>query len=222
MKKYFISGIVILLPAAVTIWIISFIVHFLTQPFTSAVVKFLTNLQIHDLGFGFLSHDQIILYGSPIIILCMLVLFIILLGFIARSFFVDTLFKIGDFFIKKIPLINKFYKTSQEIVKTLFVTNKGSFKQVVLAPFPNPEVYCLGLVAREAPKTCNGDLDDELISVLVPTTPNPTTGFILLFKKQDLIFLNMKRDEAIKYIVSCGVVIPKKRELKEPLEKERG
>ena len=214
MKKYFISGIVILLPATVTIWIISFVVRFLTKPFTSFVVKFLTNLQIHDLGFGFLSHDQIILYGSPIIILCMLVLFIILLGFIARSFFVDILFKVGDFFLKKIPLINKFYKTSQEIVKTLFVTNKESFKQVVLVPFPYPEVYCLGLVARDAPKTFNDDLTEELISVLVPTTPNPTTGFILMFKKSDLIFLKMKRDEAIKYVVSCGVVIPKKQEEK--------
>lgn len=213
MKKYFISGVVILLPAAVTIWIISFIVNFLTKPFTSFVEKFLTNLQIHDLGFGLLSHDQIIRYGSPIIILCMLFILIILLGFIARSFFLNLLFKFGDFLMKKIPLINKFYKTSQEIVKTLFANSKGSFKQVVLVPFPYPEVYCLGLVAREAPKTCNGDLDEELISVLVPTTPNPTTGFILLFKKSDLIFLNMKRDEAIKYVVSCGVIVPQEKEM---------
>ncbi len=213
MKKYFVSGLIILLPAAITIWILAVIVRFLTKPFTNAVVKFLSGLQIHDLGFGFLSHNEIIYYGSQFIVLIVLLLLIILLGFIGHSFFIGALFKIGDFFIKKIPLVNKFYKTSKEIVRTLFVTNKNSFSQVVLLPFPHSESYCLGLVARESPESCLDEEKEEMVSVLVPTTPNPTTGFILLFKKKDLFFLNMKREEAIKYVVSCGVIAPKKQQL---------
>lgn len=210
LKQYFISGLVILLPAAISIWVVVFIVNFLTQPFTGLVVDFLSSWQVHDLSIGFLSHEQIIFYGSQLIILIGLLLLIVFLGFLARSFFLNLFFKFSDYLIKKIPLINKFHKTSKEIVKTLFVTNKSSFKQVVLAPFPSSDVYCLGLVARDAPPECSSGLND-LISVLIPTTPNPTTGFLLLLKREDLIFLEMKRDEAVKYIVSCGVITPKKK-----------
>lgn len=207
-KKYFVSGLIILLPAAITIWILALTVRFLTRPFTSAVVEFLSKFQI-DLSFALFSHEEIIFYGSQLLVLLGLVFFIVFLGFIGRSFFLNILFKFSDFLMKKIPLVNKFYKTSQEIIRTLFVTNKNSFKQVVMLPFPDSETYCIGLVAKESPRSCSDDFKDGLVSVLVPTTPNPTTGFILLMPKKDLVFLNMKREEAIKYVVSCGVVAPK-------------
>jgi len=104
------------------------------------------------------------------------------------------------------------YKTTQDIVKTLFVTDKDSFKYVVMAPFPYKGLYSIGLVSRKAPDTCSNAINKELISVFVPTTPNPTTGFLLLFNKDDLIYLDMKTEEAVKYIVSCGVIVPQKKE----------
>ncbi|NGX35375.1 MAG: hypothetical protein K1000chlam1_00198, partial [Candidatus Anoxychlamydiales bacterium] len=122
-----------------------------------------------------------------------------------------ALIKISDKVLHKIPLVNKVYKTTQEIVKTLFITDKDSFKQVVMAPFPYKGLYSLGLVSRPSPETCSNAVNEELISVFVPTTPNPTTGFLLLFKKDDLIYLDMKTEDAIKYIVSCGVIVPPKK-----------
>ena len=77
-----------------------------------------------------------------------------------------------------------------------------------MAPFPTESTYSLGLVSRESPKTCEEAKGSELISVFVPTTPNPTTGFLLMYKKEDLIFIDMKTEDAIKYIVSCGVIVP--------------
>jgi uncharacterized membrane protein len=100
------------------------------------------------------------------------------------------------------------YKTSQDIIKTIFVSDKNSFKQVVMVPFPRPGVYVIGLIARESPTCCSKAANAELISVLVPTTPNPTTGFLLMFKKEDLVYVDIKPEEAIKYIVSCGVILP--------------
>lgn len=210
MKKYFITGLVILLPLAVTTALVIFVVNFLTKPFIGFVSQFLSQTAIREIGFLFLTPEQVLLYGSKLIILIGLFVFTLLLGLIARWFFFKTLIKISDKILHKIPLVNKVYKTTQDIIQTLFASDKNSFKQVVMAPFPNAFTYCLGLVSRESPKTCTQAAHSDLISVFVPTTPNPTTGFLLMYKKEDLIFIDMKTEDAIKYIVSCGVIIPEK------------
>ncbi len=83
-----------------------------------------------------------------------------------------------------------------------------------MVPFPKPGNYMIGLIAREAPEACSEKMNEELISVLIPTTPNPTTGFLVMYKKEELIFLDMKPEDAIKFIVSCGVIIPGSYSLK--------
>ena len=208
MKKYFITGLVILLPLAVTVAIVLFIVNFLTKPFIGIVSTFLKTHHIFYKGFLFMSDEQFILYGSKVLILICLVAFTFLLGMIARWFFFKALISMSDKILHRIPLINKVYKTTQEIIKTIFVTDKGSFKQVVMVPFPKGGSYVMGLVSREAPKVCSEQEGSELFSVLVPTTPNPTTGFLMMYKKEEMIFLDLQPEQAIKYIVSCGVITP--------------
>jgi uncharacterized membrane protein len=208
MKKNFITGFAILLPLIITIAVIIFIVNLLTKPFMGIVSELLSNWGIVNRGFLFLSPEQALRYGSQLLILFCLFLVTLLIGIVARFFIVKSLFHIGDRLISRIPLVNTVYQTTQDIIKTLFVSDKGSFKQVVLVPFPNPGSYVLGLISRESPVSCSRSADQELISVLVPTTPNPTTGFLLMLPKKDLIFVSMRPEDAIKYIVSCGVVIP--------------
>lgn len=208
MKKYFITGLVILLPLAVTIAIVVFTVNFLTKPFVGIVSGFLKDFNILNKGFFLMSNEEVVLYGSKILILICLFLFTLILGMIARWFFFKSLIHLSDKVLQKIPLVNKVYKTTQEIIKTIFVTDKSSFKQVVMVPFPKPGTYVMGLVSRESPKACSDKAGGELFSVLVPTTPNPTTGFLLMYKKEEMIFLDLKPEHAIKYIVSCGVITP--------------
>ncbi|NGX37581.1 MAG: hypothetical protein K1000chlam2_00737 [Chlamydiae bacterium] len=208
MKKHFITGLVILLPLTVTILVLGFLVRFLTQPFFGLVSNFLAQLNIVNKGFLFLSPDQVIKYFSQFLILITLFLITICLGMITRWFFINALFRLGDKILHRIPIVNTVYKTTQEIIKSLFVSDKNSFKQVVMAPFPSPGSYMIGLISREAPPNCSKAVNDELISVLIPTTPNPTTGFLIMFRKKDLVYLDMKPEEAIKCIVSCGVIHP--------------
>lgn len=208
MKKYFITGLAILLPLTVTIAIIVFIVNFLTKPFMGIVTKFLSHTKFGEISFYFLSPEQVIRYGSQIIILIGLFLITLLIGYITRWFFIKSLINLSDKILHKIPIVNKVYKTTQEIIKTLFITDKDSFKQVVLAPFPSEETYSIGLVSRKSPKACSDAKEADLISVFIPTTPNPTSGFLLMFRREDLIFLDIKTEDAIKYIVSCGVIVP--------------
>ncbi len=208
MKKHFITGLVILLPLTVTVLVLGFLIRFLTQPFVGLVSNFLAQLDVVNKGLLFLSPEQLINYVSQLLILFTLFLVTVFLGMVTRWFFINALFRLGDKILHRIPIVNTVYKTTQEIIKTLFVSDKNTFKQVVLAPFPGPQSYMLGLISREAPPQCSKAMNEELISVLIPTTPNPTTGFLVMFPKKDLVYLDIKPEDAIKCIVSCGVIHP--------------
>lgn len=200
MKKYFLTGLVTLLPLAVTIWVVHFFVDFLTKPFIGIVTLLTFRLPI--------ASPELIRAISQIFILISLFLLIWFMGFVARRFFFNQLLRFGDKIINKIPLVNKVYKTSKEIVNSLFGAKEKSFQKVVMIPFPYQGSYCLGLIARKAPQTCSDAENNEMISVFIPTTPNPTTGFLVMCHKSELIHLDMKPEEAIKYVVSCAVIQP--------------
>jgi len=208
MKKYFITGLILLLPGAVTIAILLLLIDFFTKPFLGFTSNLFAKWNLFSEGLFFLTPEQVIQYGSRILILLTLFFSTVLLGFITRWFFMHSLIKLCDKILLRIPLVNTVYKTSQDIIKTIFAADKKSFKQVVMVPFPRPGVYVVGLIARESPPACCKASGKELISVLVPTTPNPTTGFLMMFEKEELIYLDIKAEDAIKYIVSCGVIIP--------------
>ncbi len=210
-KKYFVTGLVILLPLAVTIAIIGWVINLLTRPFVSLLSEFFVHLNIFSNGFLFLTQEQIIRCVSQLLILTLLLFFTLALGMITRWFFFTSLIKFSDRILHRIPIVNTVYKTTQDIIRTLFVSNKKTFQQVVMVAFPHPGVFVLGLVAREAPAACSKKLEHELISVFIPTTPNPTSGFLLLYKKEDLIYVDMPTEDALKFIISCGVIVPQDR-----------
>ncbi len=198
-KKYFLTGLVTLLPLTVTIWVVHFFVNFLTKPFIGLVSMLTDRLPISP---------QLTRTISQIIILIGLILLTFFIGLVARRFFFTHIIQLGDRMLSKIPLVNKVYKTSKEIVKSLFGSKEKSFKQVVLLPFPYQGAYCIGLIAKEAPKTCSEAAKTELVSVFIPTTPNPSTGYLVMCERSELIFLEMRTEQAIKYVVSCAVIQP--------------
>lgn len=207
-KANFITGLVILLPLVLTIGILSFLINTLTKPFVGAVSTFVSHFHFTDQKILFLSKETFVLYLSKILVLIALFAGTFLLGLFTRLFFMKSLIALSDGILHKIPVVKTVYKTTQDIIKTLFVSDKNSFKQVVMVPFPKDGMYMLGLIVRESPKVCTDAAHEELISVLVPTTPNPTTGFLIMVKRKELINLNITPEDAIKYIVSCGVIIP--------------
>lgn len=200
MKKYFLTGLVTLLPLAVTIWVVHFVVNFLTKPFIGLFSLLTDRLPI--------ASPQLIRTITQVFILIGLIVFTFFLGFVARKFFFHQLIRLGDRILIKIPLVNKVYKTSKDIVTSIFGSEEKMFKQVVLLPFPYRGAYCIGLIAKRAPRTCSEAEKTELVSVFIPTTPNPSTGYLVMCQKSELIYLKMKTEEAIKYVVSCGVIQP--------------
>ncbi len=208
MKKYFITGLVILTPLLFTAGVVIFFMNILTRPFIGIVEGYLFAHGIQNFSFLFLSGQQVVHIGSQIIILLMIFFVLVVLGALAHRFFIRTLIRLGDYILHRIPFINTIYKTSQEILKTVFDSQFKSFKQVVMVPFPNPESFSIGFITRTAPATCSDAINHTLVSVFVPTTPNPTSGYLLMCKKENIIYVDFEVEDAIKFIISCGVIHP--------------
>jgi len=200
MKKYFLTGLATLLPLAITLMLVVFLVDLLTNPFINLVTSLLQG-PLSSLNLP--TEPHFVRVTRQLLILIVLFLFTLLLGIAARWFFVRTLLSTGDKLIHRIPLVNKVYKTTKDIIHSLFGDQAHSFQQVVMTPFPYNGCYALGFVTSECSLAGN-----EMVSVFVLTTPNPTTGYLVMRKKSDLIYLNMKSNEAIRYVVSCGVIPP--------------
>ncbi|MBS0636623.1 MAG: DUF502 domain-containing protein [Verrucomicrobia bacterium] len=200
-RKYFVTGLVVLLPLALTYWIISFILGVLTDPFTGIATGALRLL-------GIQSQEVLNIVGK-LLALIMLFGLIISIGAIGRYFFFKYLLQLGDAILHRIPVVSAVYKTSQDLIQSMFKQDSTSFKQVVFVQFPHPGAMVVGLVTQE-------ESLDGRIAVFVPTTPNPTTGFLLMYRKEDVIPLDMKVDEALRYIISCGVLMPQIQKSKVP------
>ena len=176
------------------------------------VAHLLSSYQIVNKGFLIFSPDQTVRYASQLIILVCLFLAITTLGMLARWVFFRWIIMLGEKILHRLPLVNKVYKTTKDIVNQLFGHGKTTFRKVVLVPFPGKDMFAIGLLSGEGPKESSEKLAEEMFSVFVPTAPNPATGFVIMYKKSDLIYLDMRPEAAIKYIVSCGVVTPEMHE----------
>jgi uncharacterized membrane protein len=207
MKKHLITGLVILLPLALTVLIVAFVFNLLTDPFVGAIKGMLNYLGIFSSGFLFLSQDEAQYALGKLLVLILLVGFTVLLGALTRWFLIRYLIKVWDYILHRIPFISPVYKISQDVINTLFASDANSFKQVVMVPFPHANSYSIGLVTRDDFPALPNSNGVPLVAVFVPTAPNPTSGFLMAFEQKDLVYLDMKVEEAFKCIVSCGVLL---------------
>lgn len=204
MKKYFITGLVILLPLTLTLWVVSFVFNLLTQPFlgiTNSILNY----------YNLFNNPELQAVISKILIIIILFLFTVFLGFVARWIFVHYMIHFWEHLIHRIPFVSTIYKASQDIIQTIFSKDASAFKKVVMIPFPTPESRTMGLVTVE---NFSDNISDDNMVVFVPTTPNPTSGFLVIVKKDSVIHVDMKVEEAFKFIISCGVITtPSKKQV---------
>lgn len=203
-KKHFITGLVILLPLAVTAALVFFIINFLTNPFVGVIETFLEKYPWYQRFYAPIH------FGFQISMLFALFFFTAMLGFLARIVVFKSFLKVYDYILHRIPVIKTVYKASQQVIKTILGSSSQSFKQVVMVKFPTEGSYSLGLISSQAPLACtktSGSGAGGLVTVFVPTTPNPTSGFLMMYPVEDVIYIDMKVEDAFKYIISCGVIV---------------
>lgn len=219
MKKDFFAGLALLLPVVLTLAIIAFIVNLLTRPFLGIVQEVFRHFELLNSSFFFLSSEQVINLIAKFLILISLMLVTLLIGFLTNHFILRSLLKTTDAVIQRIPLINKIYRALQEVMNTLFNPASTTFSEVVLVPYPYDSTFAIAFVTKDClPEGSDKDHMD-MISVFLPGTPNPMMGFNLLYRREQVIFLDMKVDDALKFLVSCGV-IDCPLQVKKPIESE--
>ncbi len=203
MKRSFFTGLALLIPFVITLWVINFLIHILTAPFLWAVEGILKSYNLPQTYF-FLTSDAALTFWSRIIILMLIFGIAILCGFLAKSYFMKYLFNYGDYVMHRIPLVNRIYKSIQDVIRTVFKKEKKTFSQVVLIPFPHAKAYGIGMLSS-LPNEQDDSNFQKNVSLFLLGTPNPTMGFMLNLKKENLLYLDMKTDEAWKFILSFGL-----------------
>lgn len=205
-KRYFLTGLVLLLPAVVTILIMVFIMNLLTRPFLQTFEDLFKYYGLLDQPLWIFTSHQVLAFFSRIMILIFLILLTIATGILTRIFFARYFIRLGDYIIHKIPVVNKIYKAAQDVVKTLFSEEKQAFSQVVLVNFPHDHSYSIGMVTNDCISEESDSEHGDMLSVFIPATPNPTMGFIVMVRRSDVVFTDMKVDDALRAIISCGVI----------------
>lgn len=179
-----------------------FLFDLFTQPFVPIIEAIFDKLSLT------LSPETTLLL-SRLTALVFLFIFITFLGMIASHFLFTSLAKVANYILFRIPFVNTIYKTCRDILSALFATDgKQGFKEVVSVPFPAPPHLAVGLSSGSAPPECEEKAGEELITVFSPTAPHPISGFLFLVPKKDVHTLEMTKEEAIKFLLSCGVVYP--------------
>lgn len=206
MRKHFITGLILLLPVALTLMIIFFLFDFFTGPFVTPVSLLISWFEAK---FHFHIPNALILLLSRLLALILLFFFILILGAIARWFFVKNLLNWANRIISRIPLIKTIYKVSRDIFNALFSNDgKKAFKRPVIVPFPSLPSYSLGFEAGEVAQEVQEKIKEPLVSVFVPTAPHPISGFLFLVEEKKQKAIQMTNEEALKFLVSCGMIHP--------------
>jgi len=201
-KKNFFTGLLLILPFTLTVLIVAWTINLLTNPFQGSMEKVLSYYGLFNSSFWYLSASQVLFLVSKIFVIVILAVALLLIGFFAQMFLLNALITFGEMIVAYIPFFNKIYKMIKDIVDTLFQPKGNSFAQVVLVQFPCPGSYTMGLVTMEEKMK----LPCKNISVFVPGAPNPTFGFMMTCEHKNIIYLDMKVEEGLKFILSCGMI----------------
>lgn len=216
MKKYFFTGLAVVLPILLTILIVQLLLRLLTAPFVG-VTEMIFDALIHAKWLPkSLNAPEFVRFVSQIALLLSLGLLTVFVGFLGRLFLVNALFQLGDRFIHSVPFANKIYKAVQDVIKNLMAQETPSFSQVVQVPFPHERSVVIGFITREEEKIVEAHATQSNVSVFVPGTPNPMMGFVLLVPAHKVQKLSLSVEQAVKFIVSCGVISPTGPKIDQP------
>lgn len=133
---------------------------------------------------------------------------ITLIGAIAAGFFGRWLIRAGENILNRMPVVRSIYGASKQILETVLTTHSNAFREVVLVEYPRKGLWVVGFVTGSTEGEVGVKIDQKTVNVFIPTTPNPTSGFLLFCPKEDLIYLDMGVEDAVKLVVSGGIVTP--------------
>ena len=189
-RNYFIAGVVVLIPIGITVYLTIFIVSISSKILPKEI-----------------NPNHYLPYDIPGVEILISIFLITLIGWLSLSFIGKKLLNLFNNILKKIPILRTIYSAIGQMTETFTKTEKGK-KNVVLVEYPRKGSWAVGFATKDNTGEITNKTKKNLINVFVPTTPNPTSGFLLMFPKEDVIYLDLTFEEASKFIVSAGTFNP--------------
>ena len=186
LRNYFITGVVVLIPIAFTLYLSKFLISLSSRVIPENI-----------------NPNNYLPYYIPGIEILISIIIITLVGGLSLSFLGKKILKIIDDLFKRIPFLRTIYSAILQMTET-FSKKDGDAKSVVLVQYPRKDVWAVGFATKENTGEMSQKTNKKLVNVFIPTTPNPTSGFLLMFPADEVIYLNMTFEEASKFIVSAG------------------
>jgi len=202
LKRYFITGLLIWVPLVITAWVLSIVISLMDQS-----LRLLPD-QLHPthwLGFN--------IPGMGTVLTLLVILFS---GVLAANFLGQKLVRFWEQLLARIPVVNSLYTGVKQISDTILSPQGNAFRKALLVQYPRQGCWTIAFLTGKPGGDVVRHLGDDYVSVYVPTTPNPTSGFFLMMRTEEIQELDMSVDEALKYIISMGVVPPALRSANEP------
>ncbi len=191
LRNYFITGIIVLVPIGFTLYLTIFLISISSKLIPSEI-----------------NPNSYLPFSIPGLEIALSIIFITLIGFISLSFIGKRILKLINDLLKKIPFLRTIYSAIGQMTES-FANKKGKKKSVVLVEYPRKGSWAVGFATKDNKGEISKKTNSNLVNVFVPTTPNPTSGFLLMFPKNEIIYLDMSFEEASKFIVSAGTSNPK-------------
>ncbi|MBO4520122.1 MAG: DUF502 domain-containing protein [Alphaproteobacteria bacterium] len=198
LRNYFLTGLLVTAPPALTIYLAVLFVNFID----SKVRRFIPEEY---------NPEQYLPFAIPGLGVVVVIIFLIVLGAFTTGYLGRLLVRLWERMWEKIPLVSGIYSTFKQLFETVFSQKSNAFSQVVMVEFPRKDAWTVAFVTSDVPYVLSKALkDDDLVSVYVPTTPNPTSGYWSLYHKKDVIPLDISVEDGLKMIVSLGIVSKRK------------
>ena len=197
MKKYFVTGLLIWIPLVITLMVLAWIVNTLDQILLIAPAA--------------VRPDALLGFHLPGVGVLVTLLLILITGLAAANFVGQRLVGFWESLLSRIPVVKSIYYSVKQVSDTLLSSNGQAFRKALLIQYPHQGIWTIAFQTGKPGGDAARHLGDDFVSVYVPTTPNPTSGFFLMLPRKDAIELDMSVDEALKYIISMGVVAPPSR-----------
>ncbi|MEM6939256.1 MAG: DUF502 domain-containing protein [Pseudomonadota bacterium] len=211
LRASFLTGLVVIAPVGLTLWLIWTVVGWIDGFVLPLVPEgYQPDKLLQDL-LGLDPSVQISVRGIGVVIF---LLFTIIVGWLAKGFLGRSFIRFAESLVERTPVVRSIYSGIKQISETIFAQSERSFEKAALIQYPRKGIWALGFISTDARGEVlakAGGGDEPMVSVFVPTTPNPTSGFLLFFPKSDVIELDMSVEDAAKLVISAGLVYPAER-----------
>ena len=195
LRNYFLTGIIVTAPISITLYVSWQFIAFIDRQITPLIPPHY-------------NPETYLPFGLPGLGLVIMVVVLMLIGALAAGFIGRAFMRASEHLLERMPVVRTIYSALKQVFETVFAEKSKAFREVVLIEYPRKGIWVIGFATGSTKGEVQNIIEDEVVNVFLPTTPNPTSGFLLFLPRKDVIFLSMTVEDGVKMVISAGVVTP--------------